>query len=387
MRQILPTALCAPLLLAACTTTPTPEASRLQPGQVAAGNHHSLWLREGRVYAAGEDRFGQLGQGQAGAISNPDPVQVGGLPRVSQVYAASGGNHNLALTGAGEAYGWGWNNLGQVGTGQKGTDVYTPQRLNVPPLTGAALGTGHTLAVGADGQLYGWGRNTLGQLGTGDTAERLAPAPLGLSGVAEVASGINHGVALTRQGEVYTWGGNNYGQIGNGTRTTGVAGAVLSPSRVSLPARARAIAAGNYNTFAILETGELYAWGDNTGGVLGDGSAEARSTPVLVPAVRNAALLDSGARHTLALMADGTVLAWGDGEVGQLGDGQPGSATLTPIPVTLPGRATGLSIGTNHNLLRLEDGRTLGFGTNGSGRLAQSLETGVVAAPTELLAP
>lgn len=374
------------LALAACTATPVPTA-RPAPGMVASGNHHSLVLHGGRVYAAGEDKYGQRGQGTAGAEVNAAFAAVPGLPQITRVYASSGGNHNLALGADGAAYGWGWNNLGQVGVGTRGSNVYTPQKLGVPALRGAALGTGHTLAAGQDGRVYAWGRNTLGQLGTGDTAERLTPTPLpGLEGVREVASGINHGVALTRGGEVYTWGSNSYGQIGNGARATGTSGAVPTPFKVPLPAPARAVAAGNHNTFAILEGGELYAWGDNTLGLLGDGTTEHRPAPTRIGAVQGAALIDSGARHTLALLEDGRVLAWGDNEVGQLGNGASGDGQgrLTPQAVALPGPAADLSVGTNHNLIRLRDGRTLGFGSNGQGRLAQPAGTALVTLPTTL---
>lgn len=370
--------------LAACTALPAPQA-RLTPAVVASGNHHSLSLHGAKVYAAGEDKYGQRGQGAAGAEVNAVFSAVPGLPDIARVYASSGGNHNLALGADGEAYGWGWNNLGQVGVGSKGSDVYTPRKLTVPALRGAALGTAHTLASGQDGQVYVWGRNNLGQLGLGDTAERLTPVPVpGLSGVRQVASGINHGAALTASGEVYTWGSNSYGQIGNGVRATGTAGAVPTPFRVPLPAPARAIAAGSYNVFAILQSGELYAWGDNTLGLLGDGTTEHRLTPTPIGAVRGAVLIDSGARHTLALLEGGEVLAWGDNEVGQLGNGASGQGRLTPQAVALPGPAADLSVGTNHNLIRLEDGRTLGFGSNGQGRLAQPAGTAVVTLPTGL---
>lgn len=372
-------------LLTACNLAqlPTPP---LPTHQIAAGNHHSLWLSGGTVHGAGEDRFGQLGQGRVGAESNPQSMPVQGLPPVDRVFASSGGNHNLALTADGVAYGWGWNNLGQVGSGQKGEPVATPARLDVPALESAALGTGHTLALDRAGRVHVWGRNNLGQLGTGDTTERLTPTGLELPRIRAVASGINHAVALSAAGEVYTWGSNGYGQIGNGERQTGTSGAVPAPHRVSLPARAKAISAGNHNTFAILENGDLYAWGDNTMGLLGDGSAEHRPQPTRIAAVAGARQIESGGRHTLALLNDGRVLAWGDGKVGQLGDGRSGDGVAAPTPqvVALPGPATEIRVGTNHNLVRLRSGVVMGFGSNGQGRLGRPPELTVLSTPGEL---
>lgn len=368
-------------LLVAC---PAVAPVTIPSNQIATGNHHSLWIVDGAVYGAGEDRFGQLGQGQEGAKENPQALKVSGLADITQVFAASGGNHNLALQADGTAYGWGWNNLGQVGTGEKGEHVYTPVKLGVPKLEAAALGTAFTLALTREGDVYVWGRNNLGQLGMGDFEERLTPTAMTLKDIVAVANGINHGVALTKDGEVYTWGTNSRGQIGNGERATGSKGAVTSPYKVTLAGKAVAIGAGNMNTFAILENGDLYAWGDNFKGLLGDGTTEHRTSPTLITAVRKVKQVDSGARHTMVLLQDGKVMVWGDGKVGQLGNGASGNdvASSTPIAVTLEETATEIMIGTNHNLVRLASGKVVGFGSNGFGRLAQPLETEVVSTPT-----
>lgn len=370
----------AALLVACPATAPVTIPSN----QIATGNHHSLWLVDGAVYGVGEDRWGQLGQGKEGAKDNPQALKVKVLTDISRVFAASGGNHNLALQADGTAYGWGWNNLGQVGTGAKGEHVYTPVKLSVPKLEAAALGTAFTLALTREGHVYVWGRNNLGQLGMGDFEERLTPTAMTLKNIVAVANGINHGVALNKAGEVYTWGTNSRGQIGNGEKATGSKGAVTSPYKVTLPSKAVAIGAGNMNTFAILENGDLYAWGDNFKGVLGDGTSEHRTTPTKITAVSKVKQVDSGARHTMVLLQDGKVMVWGDGRVGQLGNGEAGKdvASTTPITVALEATATEIMIGTNHNLVRLSSGTVVGFGSNAFGRLAQPLTTEVVSTPT-----
>lgn len=385
---------CCSLVLVACSQVDSREGLDNQPsrqppvsgstnpklqqqftlGQLAAGNHHSLWLRDGKLYGLGENKWAQLGQGNSRETANRS-VTITGLPSVVAVFTSSGGNHSFALDEAGHAYGWGWNNLGQVGTGTQGKeDIGTPVLLKLPPLKAAALGTGHTLALAQDGDLYGWGRNNLGQLAQNDRSTQLQPVLI-MKGVKAVASGINHVAALNEAGEVYTWGSNSHGQIGNGTNKVGEEGAVVTPYKVPLPAAAVAIAAGNLNTFAILETGVVYAWGDNKSGVLGDGTEGKALLPKHL-SISDVVSIQSGARHTLALLKDGRVMAWGDNKLGQLGS--KGDATLTPREVHLPEKATEISTGTNHNLVRLASGKVMGFGGSEHGRLGEQSEKAVM---------
>ena len=65
------------------------------------------------------------------------------------------------------------------------------------------------------------------------------------------------------------WGYNQYGQIGDGTRVSR-----STPEQVSLPGGATpvAVSTGGYHTLAIGSDGNLYAWGQNSDGQLGDGT-------------------------------------------------------------------------------------------------------------------
>ncbi|MCN0155339.1 cell wall anchor protein, partial [Salinispora arenicola] len=73
----------------------------------------------------------------------------------------------------------------------------------------------------------------------------------------------------------------------------------------------------------VTSAGTALAWGDNSSGQLGDGTATDSSTPVAVdvPAGTTVTAVAAGGVHSLAVTSGGDVLAWGANGSGQLGDG------------------------------------------------------------------
>ncbi len=142
--------------------------------------------------------------------------------------------------------------------------------------------------------------------------------------------------------ELYSWGSNAHGQLGNGSTTNSGA-----PVKVSLPAgvTATAAAAGGDFSLAVGSDGKLYAWGDNTNGELGNGTTNSSTTPVVVsmPAGVTATAVAAGESHSVALGSNGSVYDWGNNGFGQLGNG--GTTDVhTPVKVTLPAGVTPISV-------------------------------------------
>ncbi len=105
------------------------------------------------------------------------------------------------------------------------------------------------------------------------------PVP-GLSSVVQLAAGEAHTCARTSAGQVYCWGLNNNGQLGDGTTLNRQA-----PTLVALPSGVTGftrIAAGSLHTCGLTASGALYCWGDNLLGQLGDGTNTDRLQPVRV---------------------------------------------------------------------------------------------------------
>ena len=71
----------------------------------------------------------------------------------------------------------------------------------------------------ADGSLWSWGDNRDFQLGDGTRVNRATPvrfrAPAGVTFKALATGGLTS-YALSTTGQVYAWGGNSLGEVGNG---------------------------------------------------------------------------------------------------------------------------------------------------------------------------
>jgi alpha-tubulin suppressor-like RCC1 family protein len=271
--------------------TPTQVALPAEAGPVAeaaAGSVHSLVVTSaGQLYAFGNNWAGELGNttNYRTELANPTPTLVT-LPEasgpVSQV--AAGGYHSLAVTSTGQLYAFGNNSQGQLGEAPSGfRSDPTPTFVTLPeasgPVTQVAAGGDFSLAVTSTGQLYAFGENDYGQLGNSNNKVPLEPHPTptlvtlpGETGpVAQVAAGHSHSLALTSTGQLYAFGENRYGQLGN-TTNNGTENPNPTPTRVALPGQrgeVTRIAAGKENSFALTSTGQLYAFGCDYDGELG----------------------------------------------------------------------------------------------------------------------
>jgi hypothetical protein len=207
-------------------------------------------------------------------------------------------------------------------------------------------------AVDASGNVWAWGLNTNSQLGIGTSSNALYATQIStntLSNMIGIAASGNHAVALRADGSVWGWGANASGQVGNGATSAWV----TTPTQVLAPsgqsgnlAGIVAVAAGTNHSLALTSGGNVYAWGSDSAGQLGDAdtSLTSQSLPVVVQksgvALTNVVALAGGAINSFALRNDGSVVSWGDNTVGELGNGTTAPATpvnptnLSAAPVT-----------------------------------------------------
>jgi alpha-tubulin suppressor-like RCC1 family protein len=263
-----------------------------------------------------------------------------------------------------------------AGTAQAGYAAQASDRI-----VGIAANKDHSLVLNAGGKVFSWGENIFGQLGDGTHVRKSIPSPIsaasfGGNAVRDVKAGHYHSLARTADGNLYAWGNNSQGELGDGTNA-----AKAVPVRVSAPdgVTFAAIEASYDNSLALTSAGKVYAWGSNYNGALGIGEpceyGFSRNRPVQVTALDSETITDISSKglHCLALTDDGRVYAWGSNEGGRLGAGSGlGDRINLPVPVsTLDGtRITKISAGNFNSLALDENGKVYEWGWRTSGATA-----------------
>jgi alpha-tubulin suppressor-like RCC1 family protein len=266
--------------------------------------------------------------------------------RAAQVSA--GYDHACAVQAGGAAFCWGWNTLGQIGTGSSGgPDACPPATTGggchayAVPVAGGhvfrqvSAGGRFTCGVTSAGAALCWGRNDLGQLGVGDTGHRSAPTAVsGGRTFASVSSGGSHACALTAAGEAFCWGQGTSGELGDGNNASS-----LVPVRVAGGLTFTSISAGYGHTCAVTAAGAAYCWGSNAGGRLGTGRYGNESQPAEVTGRYSFASISAGGQATCATTPGGTAYCWGVNFDGGLATVALGSSP-EPIPAPVKGGIT-----------------------------------------------
>ena len=179
--------------------------------------------------------------------------------------------------------------------------------------------------------------------------------------IVHIAAGRFHACALRRSGEALCWGYNSDGQLGTGDRDTH-----LTATPVSGSFRYQQLVAGGRYTCGLLIDGRAACWGDNTVGELGDGTTVAHPEPQLVVDLAGIVSLASGSvmnPHVLALNASGEVWGWGNNNFGALGEATRGSGAV-PLPILVgfaPASAVAASTGLGCALLATGAGECRGL--------------------------
>jgi alpha-tubulin suppressor-like RCC1 family protein len=359
----------------------------------------------GTMGAAGAGAGGAAGMGGIGG-SVAEPL------RVTQL--AAGDEHTCALLSDGSVRCWGKNAAGQLGYGNRDTigddelpSSVGPVSVTTTPgvrVTRLAAAVDRTCALLSDGTVKCWGDNPSGELGTGnrDTiGDDELPSSVGpvsvttVPGVTAVglAAGGSHTCALLSNGTVTCWGRGGNGELGYGIRQS--VGDDELPSSVgpvdvtrAPGVTVQAVAAGRFETCALLSDRTVKCWGLNTFGELGYGNTatigddEPPSSvgPISVTTSPNVTPIGvvAGDYHACALLSDGSVRCWGstlDGELGygnktRIGDDELPSS-VGPVSITVAPGVSALTLvaGFDHNCVLLTDSTLKCWGANVFGEL------------------
>lgn len=310
---------------------------------VSAGSAYSMALKsDGTVWAWGPNVFGNIGDNTT--TNRLTPVQVhgpNGVGFLTGIIAISAGaSFSLALKNDGTVWAWGTNGFGECGVNSTQSMFLTPVKvIGLSGITAISAGGNIAMALKNDGTVWGWGYNNDGELGDNTTILRRAPVQARginnvgfLTGIAAISAGGVHTLALGTNGIVYASGRNGSGELGNGTTTN----SLTYVQCVNVPANIIAVSAGGYfgsNTgfsLALRNDGTAWAWGDNSGGTLGNSTNANTLTVTQVSGLTGINSINAGWEHCHATKNDGTKWAWGMNGYGQLGDGTI-TDRLTPV--------------------------------------------------------
>lgn len=338
-----------------------------------SGRNGCALMQDDRIKCWGNESNGRLGDGLGNGGSRPSKVL--GLEGVVASALVAGGSHNCVLTEKGGVKCWGGNHFGQLGDGTRDA---RPVPTDVPGLEAGVIqlvaGHGHNCALLASGVVKCWGWNVFGQVGDGTTTNRTKPFTVpGLKRGEVVSLELDAQLtcALLESGGVKCWGDNSYGQLGRGRiegdRKAGyVKGLTSGVAKVSL---------GDFHMCALLESGGVKCWGWNNRGQGGidDASKIELLTPTDVIGL-GAGVADVVASNhfTCALMASGEVKCWGANHEGELGDGTE-ERRNKPVDVRgLEGGARALFVGASNNCALTKSGGLECWGFGGTGQMGDN---------------
>ena len=327
----------------------SPVAARTPPGRTfhevrVSENHTCALATDDTLWCWGGNDVGQLGVITAAGVAHADsplPIQVMAVSGAAAPYTlspfkakhiAAGGKHTCAIDPAGALWCWGENADGQCGFSPTAVDdALYPMAL--PGLASGIIavdvGDEHSVSLRDDGSVFEFGGNANGQLGDGTTTDSYLPVKAKITSVAALTGGDEHSCALKSDGSIWCWGyGAAVGLAGGQDQAT--------PQRLLT---GKSIWAGGsaFHTCAVQDNA-LLCWGANDVGQIGMGSIEPGNTTVTLPTralIATVARAAASENDTCAVTAEGQLWCWGANNHGQLGQGTIGEPSAVPLRVAV----------------------------------------------------
>lgn len=151
-----------------------------------------------------------------------------------------------------------------------------------------------------------------------DEPDSSPPTDSGNTKAMQLSVGTHHSCVVSDASELWCWGYNAWGQLGDGTTTGG-----STPVRAAIPAAVKQVSAGGSHTCALTDAGKVYCFGQNSEGQLGDGTVTDHAAPAEVAGLTGVTEVSAGSSFTCALRS-GDVWCWGANNLAQLGLGKTG---------------------------------------------------------------
>ncbi|UTF92218.1 hypothetical protein J2O08_13515 [Elizabethkingia anophelis] len=337
--------------------------------QASSSAYHSVVLtNDGKVLGTGYTGYGQLGF--------TDPSTVNDFRDLSVTDAKSvtvGWGTTFILKNSGELWVSGWNNWGQAGIGNtSNVNAFRKVDFNGGKIKSVYSTNLQSYIITEAGELFGTGLNDSGQLGTGidyNTRTNFVKAK-GLENVKveSITGGETFAIVRTTDGQIFGAGYNKYGQLGNAVEVGKYTNSFKKITSINEPVKE--VKAGNYHTLVLTASGKLYTAGYNTGGSLGTGDTTDRSDFTEITSVPNIAHVYGFFQHSVVLTTDGSLYAAGGNGYGQLGFGDKNSRkTFEKVPLSYKIKNVLDGAQAYHTIVFSTDGQVFGAGYNTYGLL------------------
>jgi alpha-tubulin suppressor-like RCC1 family protein len=296
---------------------PTEIRGTSEVAEVDAGNGvNCMRTADGHVLTQGGNSEGELGDNDAEPFSE-SAVEAALPAGVAAVSMGEAKDSCAAVTTTGQVFVAGRNGSNEICL--EGTEPNYPVFTEVPGVTEATHmqgGGSHMLILLENGHVDACGT---GGLGLGKKVRHVThPTPIpGLENIVQISAGANTSAAINAAGEVFAWGGNKKGQVGNGTKKTAV-----SPVHIPLPCPAKEVSVGGDNLTdghveVLLTCGRVFGWGQDEAGDIGDGSKADKLSPVEATelmSVANITYVISSGTNTMVQDEAGEVFSLGLGK-------------------------------------------------------------------------
>jgi len=222
--------------------------------------------------------------------------------------------HTIATDPQGNVWGWGKNDINQLGLEKSSRFCKSPQRINgVPPIHSVSCGLTHVAAIDLNKNLWTWGWNHYGQLGYGHSQLSSKPEKITeLPAILEISCGANHTLALDDGGKVWMWGLSPANQLENCNQNF-----LTRPFLVvNLPNIVSISAGGNYSA-AIDSHHTVWVWGSYASSwtYIDPRACLPHKLDNIPPIIS----ISCGLTHAVAIDINNNLLAWGQNTYGQLG--------------------------------------------------------------------
>ncbi len=367
----------------AAVSSPVQVVGGLSFQKVAAVNQSTYGLDVlGNLWGWGTNGFGNLGNNSVTAVSSPVLV-VGNIKFTGLVQNPTMTYQNFyGLDNAGNLWGWGSGAQGQLGNGSSTAAVSSPVQV-VGGLKFTQFSAYITLnntavwAIDTSQNMWSWGLQFSGNLGQNNSTSSVSSPVQVVGGIKwqKVIGGAAVVIGLDTSGNVWTWGQYGGANLNTVSSPVKIVGGIVAQNVFS----GGISSAGGEHLFILDYSNNLWAWGSNLNGELGIGTTTSASSPVQVVGGikwQSAVMINAGNNYALGVDTSGNLWGWGSNAYGNLGNG---TTTTVSSPVQVVGGLKWSSsniMGDGTSIGVTVDGMIYGWGQNSSGQLGSNTAGG-----------